>query len=219
MQTKQKAPRRAGRPDAQTSEALDRHILDTATRLFIEQGYAATSIEQVALAAGSSKATIYRRYSCKEDLFASVSEDMVTVILEKAAAAERSGSDVSDPLAVLREACRALLDLAAEPDVIAVYRVLIAEAPRFPSLVDRVVQKVHAPKEALFLRLLCAAREAGQIRLDCPVDELFRALNGLTTGWVVHQNLLGHDSLTTEAERTAFFNVAWAVFLNGATYS
>ena len=38
----------SGRPDSRMSEELDALILKTATRLFGEQGYAATSVEQIA---------------------------------------------------------------------------------------------------------------------------------------------------------------------------
>ncbi len=219
MQVKQLAPRRTGRPDAQTSEALGRHILDTATRLFIEQGYAATSIEQVALMAGSSKATIYRRYSSKEDLFAAVMKDVTAVILETAVAAEKAEKDASDPLATLREVSRAFLELVARREAIAVYRVLIAESPRFPEMVRRVMEAVGVPLEAVYLRLLNAAQDAGQIRRDCPVEVLYRLLDGLITGWAVRESLLGRSVLSSRAERDAFFNAAWAIFLNGVTYT
>nr|WP_242621770.1 TetR family transcriptional regulator [Komagataeibacter xylinus] len=43
------------------SEELDALILKTATRLFGEQGYAATSVEQIAAVAKVGKQTIYRR--------------------------------------------------------------------------------------------------------------------------------------------------------------
>lgn len=218
MQVKQMAPRRIGRPDAQTSEALSRHILGTATRLFIEQGYAATSIEQVALVAGSSKATIYRRYSSKEDLFAEVIKDITAVILETAVAAERAEKSASDPLATLREVSRAFLELAVRQEAIAVYRVLIAESPRFPEMVHRVMEAVGVPLEAVYLRLLNAARDAGQIRRDCPAEVQHRLLDGLITGWAVRESLLGRNVLTGKDERDAFFNSAWTIFLNGVTY-
>nr|WP_242405466.1 helix-turn-helix domain-containing protein [Komagataeibacter xylinus] len=38
----------SGRPDSRMSEELDTLILKTATRLFGEQGYVATSVEQIA---------------------------------------------------------------------------------------------------------------------------------------------------------------------------
>lgn len=44
-------------------------LLDEAGRLFYERGYAATSLEHVAEAAGVTKGAIYRHFASKEDLF------------------------------------------------------------------------------------------------------------------------------------------------------
>jgi TetR/AcrR family transcriptional repressor of mexJK operon len=58
--------RRAGRPlDAAKRQA----IIDTASHLFFHNGYAATSIEQVAADAGVSKVTIYNQFGDKRALF------------------------------------------------------------------------------------------------------------------------------------------------------
>ncbi|MDT8872852.1 TetR/AcrR family transcriptional regulator [Komagataeibacter rhaeticus] len=54
------------------TEALDRTVLDSATRAFLADGYAATSMERIARMVGCSKATVYRRHHSKEDLFRAV---------------------------------------------------------------------------------------------------------------------------------------------------
>jgi AcrR family transcriptional regulator len=54
------------------STAITRHrILDAAHRLFRERGYAATSMEQIADAAGVTKGAIYGHFASKEDLLIS----------------------------------------------------------------------------------------------------------------------------------------------------
>ena len=45
-------------------------FLDAATDLFASQGYRATSVDQIALRAGSTKPTLYARFASKEDLYA-----------------------------------------------------------------------------------------------------------------------------------------------------
>ncbi|MCZ8137534.1 MAG: TetR/AcrR family transcriptional regulator [Porphyrobacter sp.] len=63
--------RRAGRPlDAAKRQA----IIETASHLFFHNGYAATSIEQVAADAGVSKVTIYNQFGDKRALFAAAVE-------------------------------------------------------------------------------------------------------------------------------------------------
>jgi TetR/AcrR family transcriptional repressor of mexJK operon len=63
--------RRAGRPlDAAKRQA----IIETASHLFFHNGYAATSIEQVAADAGVSKVTIYNQFGDKRALFGAAVE-------------------------------------------------------------------------------------------------------------------------------------------------
>ena len=59
----------------QTSKAMTRErLLGEARRLFRERGYAATSLEQIAEAAGVTKGAIYGHFSSKEDLLTSALE-------------------------------------------------------------------------------------------------------------------------------------------------
>jgi AcrR family transcriptional regulator len=56
----------------ETSKAMTRErLLGEARRLFRERGYAATSLEQIAEAAGVTKGAIYGHFSSKEDLLIS----------------------------------------------------------------------------------------------------------------------------------------------------
>lgn len=209
-------PRRQGRPDARGSLALDRHILDIATRLFVEQGYAATSIEQIAAAAGSGKQTIYRRYASKEELFKAVISEQGGRLIAGAAAA---GMNHADPLIALREACRTWLDLVAQPDVVGIYRILVAEAYRFPALIDHAMGGVSEPFHDIILCLLRAAHAAGRIRWAGDDVITSRALSGLVAGWAMTQALIGQPGLTDDGERAAFFQGAWTIFLQGVSTS
>jgi AcrR family transcriptional regulator len=213
MGTKPTSPRRQGRPDAQASAALDHHILDLASRLFTEQGYAATSIEQIAVAARVGKQTIYRRYATKEDLFNAVITELSGVLFNPSALPVTPSPD---PLAALHEACRVLVDLASKPDAVAIYRVLIAESRRFPGLAEHALNDVSSPFSAVIIRLIAAARHAGQIHCGCDDATLSRVLLGILTGWSLHQALLGEKDVADEAERAAFFASAWNIFLHGA---
>ncbi|TDR77851.1 TetR/AcrR family transcriptional regulator [Paludibacterium purpuratum] len=209
----QSISRRMGRPDAQAVEEIGRRILNTATRLFIEHGYAATSMEQITVAAGVSKQTIYRRYVSKEELFAAVIRDLAAAQLEASATGK---TDLRDPLAGLQEACWALLQLTARSETVALFRILISEAVRFPDLVVRVKKAAMQPIEDVMRFLLHAAREAGQVRVDIPEEDMVNALTGMSMGWFFQQRLLGYPCLGTETERRYFFDNAWSVFLAGA---
>ena len=210
-----KTTRRAGRPDAQTVELLNQHILSTATKLFIDQGYAATSMEQIASAAGAGKQTIYRRYASKEELFGAVMLELVRALLDNPLKVK---ANVSDPMLALRDLCWSLMNLAFEkPETMAMYRILVAEALRFPDMVTKVAKTVLQPIDDMITLLLEAARLKGQIRDDIETERLCHVVGGMCTGWIFQQKLLGNPCLITETERRAFFESVWTVLLKGVS--
>jgi AcrR family transcriptional regulator len=170
------------------------------------------ALSEVALAAGAGKQTIYRRYPSKEWLFAAVIEDLTSALTESVHVAEAASSD---PLGALRDTCRAALEVVTRPETVAIYRVLIAESQRFPRLVDHTMSHISEPFLDMVRRLLTIARNRGQIRGDLVIEQGVRAVTGLVTGWALRQGLLGRRSLSSDAERRAFFDSAWTIFLNG----
>jgi len=60
------------RQKAQTRE----HLLDVSAALFADKGYSETTIEDIARAAGSSRATVYSYFSTKEDILRTLSVEM-----------------------------------------------------------------------------------------------------------------------------------------------
>src|SRR5829696_3834308 len=49
-------------------------LMSAAARLFIEQGFHATSVDEIALEAGYTKGAVYSNFDSKEDLFFAVYE-------------------------------------------------------------------------------------------------------------------------------------------------
>src|SRR3984957_10689053 len=64
--------KRAGRPPRAVAAQLSEQILVAAEGLFLDQGYGATTIEQVAGQIGATKRTIYVRFADKAGLFHAV---------------------------------------------------------------------------------------------------------------------------------------------------
>src|SRR4029078_6295786 len=63
---------RGGRPTKSAAIERDQRLIGVATRLFLDRGYDATSLDAVAEAARVSKPTVYARYGDKRGLFAAV---------------------------------------------------------------------------------------------------------------------------------------------------
>lgn len=65
-----KAPRGRGRPPGggNTAQQAQAQLLDAAERLFVERGYAASTMEAIAREAGYSRAVVYRHFRNRDDL-------------------------------------------------------------------------------------------------------------------------------------------------------
>src|SRR4051794_1559687 len=93
---------------AERTNPKARQIIGAAGRVFMEQGYGATSMDAVAREAGVSKATLYAHFSSKERLFA---EMIASRCLEHSGMLARSTVDVADARAALRQFGRKFLDI------------------------------------------------------------------------------------------------------------
>ena len=119
----------AGRSARKRQAALHR-----ARQLFLETGYAGTSMDEVAALAEVSKVTIYRHFSDKHSLFVAV----VTEAIDDAKAGSQTLVDQlgtsTDVEGDLRYFARRHVALVTQPHLIQMRRMIIAEAHRFPDL-------------------------------------------------------------------------------------
>jgi TetR/AcrR family transcriptional regulator, mexJK operon transcriptional repressor len=136
-------------------------IVAVAEQVFLESGFAATTMDAVARAAGASKETLYRHFGRKEDLFAEVVSNRARLLRE------RLDADFDRPnamAAVLRDLGVNLLTHMSKPEVLCLLRIVIAEAPRDKKLGD--IFFTHGP-ERTRIRLaeyLEAAGRRGEFR-------------------------------------------------------
>jgi TetR/AcrR family transcriptional repressor of mexJK operon len=124
-----------GRPTRQEAVRRDARLLNVASKLFMERGFDATSIDAVAETAGVSKPTLYARYHDKRDLFAAVLRATIERWLAPlSAAAEDAKADHKGIEGTLHDLSRQILAHALAPEVIMLRRTLLAQAPQFPEL-------------------------------------------------------------------------------------
>ncbi|MFJ4896533.1 TetR/AcrR family transcriptional regulator [Streptomyces sp. NPDC088727] len=157
-------PRR-GRP---RSAAAERSILDAVVEL-LEAGepLAGLSIERIARTAGVGKATIYRRWTDKEELFVDVLRDI------EPAEPDVSGTAGLGDLRVLLESMRRR-GLAQRSSVL--LHNVFAQMKSHPRLWTEYQCTVIAPRRAAMLAAVRRAVEAGELRDDTDVelmDDLF----------------------------------------------
>jgi AcrR family transcriptional regulator len=109
-------------------------ILAAATTLFLRDGYVATTMDDVAEAAGVSKRTVYNHFADKDALFREVVMAATGVAEAFAADAAAELADPDDLPAALCAVARRLAEGATDPRVVQLRRLLIGEAHRFPDL-------------------------------------------------------------------------------------
>ena len=129
--TRKKSARKGGRPRAGQSERISDEIVAVATGIFLAQGYGATSIEAIAQAAGISKRTFYARFKDKEALFAAVVHQLVSRLRPEHDETLFTGKSRE---ALLLNLAKVILQAALRPEALALHRIMVGEAVRFPEL-------------------------------------------------------------------------------------
>mgnify|MGYP005852706093 CR=1 FL=1 len=114
-------------------------ILQGAMQVFLKQGYANTSMDRVASAAGVSKQTIYSHFQDKEGLFTALIRRITIERIQLELGAEMLQGE---PEAVLRRLAQVYFDKLASEEYMALIRVVIAESNRFPELAQLYTRTV-----------------------------------------------------------------------------
>jgi AcrR family transcriptional regulator len=184
-------------------------ILAAARRTFLASGFGAVSMDAIAREAAASKATVYAYFSSKEELFGAV------VAREGERYFRGFTAQELDPRAAeasLREIARRFLDFVLSPDAIAVNRITIAEAVRFPELGDVFWRAGPERTRVQIEAFLRRADAAGSLAIADPrlAAEQFIAL---LRGDIHQRQLLRPDSGVDPAELVAAANAAVATFL------
>ncbi len=196
-------------PDQTDPTPKQRDIAEAATRLFMSQGYAAVSMDAIARAAGVSKATLYAYFASKDRLFASL----------VGAACKRSGPgslEFTEGEADLRATLTALGDrvlrFMLEEQSLAIYRVVMAEAARFPELGRAFYERGASASRHHLATWLERQMQAGRLLVRDPglAAEHFV---GLLRTHLHMRALLGIDPPPTDAEIETTVAAAVEVFL------
>jgi AcrR family transcriptional regulator len=122
----------ADTPELSRTRKKQEHILAVATELFLERGgYDAVSLDDVLERAGGSKTTLYSYYGGKEGLFAAIFQKMCSDKLGPLLLLDVAGLDPQAGLTAIGEG---FLPIIAQAQGRALFRMMVAEADRFPKL-------------------------------------------------------------------------------------
>jgi len=104
-------------------------ILDVAEEVFVEQGFAAASMSEIAARLGGSKGTLYNYFKSKDELFEAYVQRRCVLNLDEVYAVETEDEEVAESLARVG---RAFLRRVLSDDNLRHFRRIIAEAERAP---------------------------------------------------------------------------------------
>ncbi|EEF25653.1 conserved hypothetical protein [Ricinus communis] len=139
MQTKEKPakkgtiPAKGGPSPKELAVVRQKHVLKIATSEFFERGFDGTTIDRIAVLAEASKATIYKRYRSKEELFEAVVLEVASNI-----ATHPVKFDESDIEGSLRAWGKAAYKTSTSRQAVELLRLIIAEGAKQPELVRHI---------------------------------------------------------------------------------
>jgi TetR/AcrR family transcriptional regulator, mexJK operon transcriptional repressor len=139
-------------------------VLEGARKVFMEHGYEGASVDEIARAAGTSKATLYSYFPDKRQLFAAVMQSQCSRQGEV-----MGGEDPGEPVeAALRRMAISFANFLFSAGAQEMFRVCIAEAGRFPELGAAFHASGPARARAQLIEFFAAAGARGELRIDDP---------------------------------------------------
>ena len=169
--------RRRGRPTRERAHALRSAIIDAALDVFLARGFQAASMEGIARQANVAKITLYRHFESKEQLFVDVARAAQLRVRNSLDGLVEQGAPLDQ---VLRDIIERLYDGYTDPRYLAVSRMVIAEAARFPKLGRALLSDAAYVIEPL-VAYLQQLKDSGQIDIESAYDAATQ-IAGLASG-------------------------------------
>jgi len=190
-------------------------VLQAATELIAERGYAATTTRAIAERAGVNEVTLFRRFDSKLGILKALGEQWAQ---EQAVAVVEAIADPSDVRGTLTELARrdilsasrnggAALRLAFEAQSVPEVGALLAEGPR-----------KNMEGLAAYMR---SRQEAGDLRADLEPEVLAEAFFSLTSSYVMYRYVMGSgvkpEDPTTDTTVEQLIDLFWSGAAKGRT--
>jgi TetR/AcrR family transcriptional regulator, mexJK operon transcriptional repressor len=159
VKTKRKRSNQAGRPTAAELERRKERVMQVATELFVERGFAATSLVDIARGAGVATRTLYQHFGDKEVIFREV-----IFARDAEAALQPPKVEPGDTLySALLNASNYAYEITYRERSIGLMRLMIAESNRFPEFMQSVAKSIFSHFRSNIEKVLEALAGAGLI--------------------------------------------------------
>ena len=170
-------------------------IVEAAERLFLERGFGAVSMDELAVAAGVARRTLYNQFASKEAIFREMLLGVAGQLEHAFPPGIETRGEVED---VLRLVARMILELHKHPEYLGFLRMVVADSRQFPWIAEEFASVMNPQTERL-VRYLAHLTALGI--LDCrnpmlAAHQFMGMLNELSLWpW-----MMGRDSLPVSAE-------------------
>lgn len=155
----------SARGRSRRKEARPAELLEAATRLFVEKGYAATKVEEVAALAQVSKGTLFLYYPSKQALLkAVVRENIAGRFAEWQTELEAFAGTTPE---LVRYAFQIWQERIGDTYAGGICKLMASECCNFPELASFYLEEVVVPGNALVRRILERGVARGELR---PLD-------------------------------------------------
>jgi len=202
-----------GRPRRGTESARTATLISAATRVFLRDGYGHASIDKVAGEAGVSTRTIYERFKNKADLLAAVITGLVDRDMARAFAT--ADLDRLDPKEALTIIAQTITGRASDPDSVALFRIVAAEAQRFPDLAEKMRRGTKGRMESAIANYFRGQIQYGNLVLADPDRAAVLFVQMICAE--LHERLLFRSAeAVARLDLTSHVNHAIEVFLFGS---
>lgn len=157
-------------------------ILDAATRLFAQQGYAQTSMRGVAEAVGCTKPALYYHFGSKEDLFVATVQQHLDEYTEQLQAMLAAGGTLKERLKASFETH--LYRIQQRPEVMRLLMTIEHRPEQGLPVID--LMSMHEEHDRLIQQLLSEGVARGEIRSDLNLQDVSTSVVGLVHIWGMH---------------------------------
>lgn len=194
-----------GRPQVRPDNATRDIIYEAARHVFAEKGFAATSMEAIARAAGVSTKTVYRLIDNKAVLF----EQMVRQRIDRFVnAVNLSACENRNFEVALGDALIICGELVLDREVIAIQRMILAESDAFPQMAESFYEYAMQRTVSALGDWLRQQQARGGIALDNPDDAAGMLLGMLIfepqrAVWFGHRAAPSRTAIDQRARRCA----------------
>jgi AcrR family transcriptional regulator len=200
-----------GRPQVRCDDETRQIIFDAARHEFAANGYAATSTDMIARRAGVSTKTLYRLIPNKAALFEGMVADRLDRFLANVNLQAVDHADIEEALYAALMACA---DLALDPEVVALQRMVLQETGKSSDIAPTFYRNGPQRTVTALADWLRVQQKRGLIALD-DIDEAAGMLLGMATSAPQRAAIFGGEPLPQRSQIEARLRRCAKLFLRG----